>query len=596
MSDVLIPPGATSQPASAAPFADPAVPSIAEHVLRTLELAFDAGIAGRVLPQEFPLPEDPNAFEHIAAKVFDVMSPNARERLSRDVLTSLQASRETRRRKLGALADIDVRSRVAVEAQARAFAPTAVDPRRLHPAGRDLPSPTQVLGGAQAPAGPLTPKFDNPDAIKAKYKKLGGAKGPLGAATGAQRLEKDAKGRGVEVRRYEHGIIVRSSKAEAFAVYGKTYARYKAEGEIRSRFGPPITDTTMIDGLEAVDGVVTHFHDGYSLYATTVAPVHEVHGAIRKRYQQLGAETGALGLPVSDEHTVPDVPQGCFSRFQGGEIRWHPKHGAQAMPNPVAELRARTRMLAYPTTTPASFSSAEYRFEGGLIRTKGLKPVGPPMLPLTAVELVLRRVQILRMPALESLKAELLVGGTRIDADGTVSQVKTHILGDFKEDKKTRDFDRVLARYDLTDTVATWPAALAFIVGFIENEKLLGSSNDFISDVTSKVRDKVEQLVQKEVEEGIDALVEKIANEYLGGIVSEVLGQLAGWVLDKLWDKLEQAWKDDPLRPVPVSLRLPHAFIGNGAKPGTRLGKPDTFETRGVDGIKIRATVEWRVA
>jgi uncharacterized protein with LGFP repeats len=52
--------------------------------------------------------------------------------------------------------------------------------------------------------------------------------------------------------------------------------------------------------------------------------VHEVHGAIRDKWQQMG-ERSELGYPTSDEH---DMPGGRVSNFERGEIRWTPQGGA----------------------------------------------------------------------------------------------------------------------------------------------------------------------------------------------------------------------------------------------------------------------------
>jgi uncharacterized protein with LGFP repeats len=48
---------------------------------------------------------------------------------------------------------------------------------------------------------------------------------------------------------------------------------------------------------------------------------HAVHGEIRQRWLELGAETGELGYPLSEEHDAPDG-QSRRSIFQRGEIWW----------------------------------------------------------------------------------------------------------------------------------------------------------------------------------------------------------------------------------------------------------------------------------
>jgi uncharacterized protein with LGFP repeats len=58
---------------------------------------------------------------------------------------------------------------------------------------------------------------------------------------------------------------------------------------------------------------------------------HAVHGAIRQCWLELGAETGELGYPLSEEH---DTPDGLSRRtiFQRGEIWWSPESGAEVRP------------------------------------------------------------------------------------------------------------------------------------------------------------------------------------------------------------------------------------------------------------------------
>ena len=49
------------------------------------------------------------------------------------------------------------------------------------------------------------------------------------------------------------------------------------------------------------------------------AGTHEVNGAIKIRWQALGADAGQLGFPTTDEYSVPG---GRRSSFQHGTITW----------------------------------------------------------------------------------------------------------------------------------------------------------------------------------------------------------------------------------------------------------------------------------
>lgn len=55
---------------------------------------------------------------------------------------------------------------------------------------------------------------------------------------------------------------------------------------------------------------------------------YEVGGFIRDKYDALGAEESALGLPIGDTEKDPEVKRGQFQRFEGGWISWTPAKGA----------------------------------------------------------------------------------------------------------------------------------------------------------------------------------------------------------------------------------------------------------------------------
>ena len=84
--------------------------------------------------------------------------------------------------------------------------------------------------------------------------------------------------------------------------------------------GYPTTDETGCpDGV----GRFNHFEHG-SIYWTPETGAHEVHGAIRDKWAELGWERSKLRYPVTDEH---DIPGGRASNFQGGEIQWTQQGG-----------------------------------------------------------------------------------------------------------------------------------------------------------------------------------------------------------------------------------------------------------------------------
>jgi hypothetical protein len=82
------------------------------------------------------------------------------------------------------------------------------------------------------------------------------------------------------------------------------------------------------------DGYVRHFQNA-SVYWTRQFGAREVHGAIRDRYLQMGAELSYLGFPQTDEISVvrSDGEEVRYSNFQGGSIFWTANRGAFLIPS-----------------------------------------------------------------------------------------------------------------------------------------------------------------------------------------------------------------------------------------------------------------------
>jgi hypothetical protein len=96
---------------------------------------------------------------------------------------------------------------------------------------------------------------------------------------------------------------------------------YRALGGCTSFLGPALTDETATpDGV----GRYNVFENG-SMYWSPATGAHEVHGAIRDKWRDLGWEAGMLGYPTSDEYTVAG---GRRSDFQRGSITWMQADGS----------------------------------------------------------------------------------------------------------------------------------------------------------------------------------------------------------------------------------------------------------------------------
>jgi len=144
---------------------------------------------------------------------------------------------------------------------------------------------------------------------------------------------------------------------------------HEVKGAIRDKWiqlgregtvGFPTTDETGTpDGV----GRYNHFsgYGGASIYWSPNTGAHEIQGAIRTQWASLGWETG-LGYPITDETVTPDGV-GRYNHFSGSaSIYWSPSTGAWAVYGAIrdtwASLGWETSALGYPT-------SNEYGVPGG---------------------------------------------------------------------------------------------------------------------------------------------------------------------------------------------------------------------------------------
>lgn len=92
--------------------------------------------------------------------------------------------------------------------------------------------------------------------------------------------------------------------------------------------GNPTSDFTVSRG-----GYLRHFENA-SIYWTALYRAKEVHGAIRDRYFQMGAQLSYLGFPQTDELSVTQGGvEVRYSNFQGGTILWTMDRGPFLIPS-----------------------------------------------------------------------------------------------------------------------------------------------------------------------------------------------------------------------------------------------------------------------
>lgn len=153
-----------------------------------------------------------------------------------------------------------------------------------------------------------------------------------------------------------------------YIVYGAIRAKWDALGAETGFLGLPATDelSTACGG-----GRFNHFAGG-SIYWTTATGAHEVHGAIRSKWAGLGWECSFLGFPLTDESTTPDGI-GRYNHFQGGSVYWTPSTGAWEVHGAIrdkwASLGWERSALKYPVSDEQAWGGTgrvSY-FQGGRI-------------------------------------------------------------------------------------------------------------------------------------------------------------------------------------------------------------------------------------
>ena len=153
----------------------------------------------------------------------------------------------------------------------------------------------------------------------------------------------------------------------AFRVQDSIAQRYYADGGPTGDLKCPTSNqTACTDGV----GKFNTFTGG-SIYFSPSTGAHAVHGSIKSRWAALGAYTGILMYPTSDELSCPDK-LGRYNIFQGGSIYWTSATGAHYVSGLIktlwASLGAQAGWLGYPTGDPLTTgASTRSNFQHGYI-------------------------------------------------------------------------------------------------------------------------------------------------------------------------------------------------------------------------------------
>jgi hypothetical protein len=164
---------------------------------------------------------------------------------------------------------------------------------------------------------------------------------------------------------FQDGAIYWRRDLGACWVHGAIYQKYRALGAEEGFLGYPITDET---GATDGTGRFNHFEGG-SIYWHPVVGAFEIHGAIRVKWRSLGSEQ--FGYPVTDETGASDGI-GRFNHFRDllhgqtsteDSIFWSPETGAHAIHGAIrrrwAELGWDSSYLGYPVTDQGAWINPE---------------------------------------------------------------------------------------------------------------------------------------------------------------------------------------------------------------------------------------------
>jgi uncharacterized protein with LGFP repeats len=158
---------------------------------------------------------------------------------------------------------------------------------------------------------------------------------------------------------FQYGNIYWSPSTGAHAVYGTIAAKYKSAGG-PAAFGLPIGDETDFAGVWGVR--LMNFTGGNSITWSQAHGAHTMSSDIGGEFSRTSLETNyygptiqqVLGAPTTDEVNVPGIAGAHMVRFEGGEIFASPATGAHAVSGDIGalydSLGASASYLGLPTS------------------------------------------------------------------------------------------------------------------------------------------------------------------------------------------------------------------------------------------------------
>jgi len=215
----------------------------------------------------------------------------------------------------------------------------------------DPPGLADSLSGLEVPLDPTT-------MINLAWRASGGLGGPLGGRQGQQtKIGDDAAAQG-----YASGKIFYSPQTGAHAVTGAILSKYESLGGPTGDLGYPAVPEA--DGGVPNSRVSTFSApDKPSIFWTPDTGAIVVRGPLNAAWVELGAATGALGVPTGEQTAKGDT---ITQEFTGGELSWN--KATKEFSSDPSELASQLSGLQMPNTvaqTPAAPASGGSSDEGG---------------------------------------------------------------------------------------------------------------------------------------------------------------------------------------------------------------------------------------
>ncbi|HYW36195.1 MAG TPA: LamG-like jellyroll fold domain-containing protein [Balneolaceae bacterium] len=113
----------------------------------------------------------------------------------------------------------------------------------------------------------------------------------------------------------------KSGAPRAYEAHGAILHKFLSTGGV-SKWGFPISNEKNVQHNHHAVGRSSEF-EHCTFYWHSGGGAFEVHGGIRKKYNDVGGPIGQLGFPTSDEQNIPGAPAPArCNSFQNGSILW----------------------------------------------------------------------------------------------------------------------------------------------------------------------------------------------------------------------------------------------------------------------------------